>query len=83
MTGAVATLVPNRALAPTHADIAERLRAKADRVQAGEFPELERVVLVLDHAAASPDSWVYGQRTTAATMVGVLEFAKLKEMGLL
>ena len=82
MTGAVAILVPNRALAPTNADIAERLRAMADRVQAGEFPELERVVLVLDQTM-SVDTYVYGQPATVSAMVGVLEFAKLKEMGLL
>lgn len=79
MSGIV-SLVPNKALCTDNAQIAQRLEEVADKIRAGEWPNLQRVVLVFD-TAEDVEQRCYGQPTTNAEMVGVLEYAKRKVMG--
>lgn len=50
----------------------------ADRIEAGEFQDLTRVLFVLDGNAT--DYRVYGQQTSKAYIVGLLEYTKREVM---
>mgnify|MGYP006381560473 CR=1 FL=1 len=75
----VVALLPNNALCVNASDLAARLRDMADRVEGGEFGEVERVIVVLD--APAVDYRCYGRPTDKATLIGLLEYAKAKAMG--
>lgn len=77
----VVSLVPNLALCADVADISSRLRDMADRVEEGEFGEVERVVVIVDSGAV--DYRCYGRPTENGALVGLLEWAKAKAMGLI
>lgn len=79
MSGIV-SLVPNKALCTDNAQIAQRLEEVAAKIRAGEWPHLRRVLLIFD-ADDDVEQRCYGQPTTNAEMVGVLEYAKRKVMG--
>lgn len=72
---AVVELVPNTSLCVDVAQIAERLHCLANRITEGEFPILERIVVVLD-TEHRVKSRVYGRPTTNMELVGLLEYAK-------
>jgi hypothetical protein len=71
----VVKLLPNYALCMDLAAIAERLRTLADRIESGEFGQVERVVCVMEN----PDQVLrrtYGRPTTNMELLGILEYAK-------
>ena len=75
MSGEVVQLLANNALCVDQVDLAARVRQMADRIEAGEFGALERVIFLLDR----PDGIerrVYGRQCNAAELVGLLEWAK-------
>lgn len=76
----VVSLLPNKALCADVADIAARLREMADRIETDEFGQVERVVVVIDSGAI--DYRCYGRPTDNGSLVGLLEWAKAKAMGL-
>lgn len=71
----VVSLVPNNALAVSVADLASRIREMADRIEGGEFGDMERVVFVME-GLDSIDYRVYGRQCSKAELVGILEYAK-------
>lgn len=73
----VVSLIPNSALAVDAKDIADRVRALADRIENGEFGQVERVVVLVDVLGQSMERRVYGRQCCHATLVGLLEYAKL------
>ncbi len=75
----VVSLIPNNALAVSQEDLAARVREMADRIEAGQFGDLERVIFVLD-SAGTTDYRVYGRQCCNATLVGLLEYTKLTVM---
>lgn len=79
MSGVV-SLVPNKALCTDSAQIAGRLEEVAEKIRAGEWPDLRRIVLVFD-TGEDVEQRCYGQPTTNAELVGVLEYTKRKVMG--
>jgi hypothetical protein len=81
MTGQVLRLMPNNALCVDQESLAARLREMADRLEEGEFGDVDRVCVVLDTPGAL-DYRCYGRQTEAAYLVGLLEWAKLKVMGI-
>lgn len=68
-------LVPNRCIAPTAADLADRLLDLACRIEVGELV-CDRVVVVLQMTDGPVDHRVYGPRTSSMELVGLLEYAK-------
>ena len=72
----VVSLVPNKALAMSPDAIADRLENFAQRVRHGEWPNLQRVVVLLDDLDQVHTPWTYGERQTAGQLVGLLEFVK-------
>lgn len=76
----VLSLVPNAALATDIDQIAQRLERLAQRIREGEWTDLRRVLVVLDTGDQVHDL-CYGQPTTNAELVGVLEYTKRKVMG--
>lgn len=76
----VVSLLPNNALCVNAADLAARMRDLADRLEAGEFDEVERMIVVVD--APVIDCLCYGRPTSNAELVGLLEWAKAKTMGM-
>ena len=77
----VVSLVPNLALCADAAGIASRLRDMADQIEEGDFGPVERVVVVVDSGPI--DYRCYGRPTDNGSLVGVLEWAKAKAMGLI
>lgn len=74
--GKVVSLVPNNALAVDKVQLAERIRGFADRLEAGEYGEVERVCCVFDPLGEEVSSRTYGRPTTNMELVGLLEYAK-------
>lgn len=72
-------LVPNRCIALTAADLAERLLDLACRIEVGELV-CDRVVVVLQMTEGPVDYRVYGPRTSSMALVGLLEYAKAEVM---
>lgn len=81
MSANVVSLVPNKALCADVSEIAARLREMADRIEADEFGSVERVVVVVDSGPV--DYRCYGRPTDNGALVGLLEWAKAKAMGLI
>ena len=71
---------PNQAIAENPATLAKRLRAIADLIDAGNYPGLWRLAIVMDTGDAI-DIKAYGPPMTNSDLVGYLEFAKMKAMG--
>ena len=72
--------VPNQAVAEDPATLAKRLRTIADSIDAGNYPGLWRLAIVMD-TGDSIDIKAYGPPMTNSDLVGYLEFAKMKAMG--
>ncbi|OWR25643.1 hypothetical protein CEE55_22440 [Stenotrophomonas pavanii] len=81
MSGVV-HLIPNNALCVDRETLVARIREMADRVEEGEFGDVDRVCIVIDTPGAL-DYRVYGRATDAATLVGLLEWVKAKVMGVI
>jgi len=73
----VLQLIPNNALAVDQHQLAARIREFADRIEAGQFGDVEKVALVVD-CAAGVDHRVYGRQCSAAELVGLLEWSKAR-----
>ena len=73
----VLQLLPNNALAVDRDQLAARIREFADRIEAGQFGEVEKVALILD-SSAGVDHRVYGRQCSAAELVGLMEWCKAK-----
>lgn len=78
----VVHLMPNNALCVDQETLAERIRELADRIQSGEFGEADRVCIVIDTPGAL-EYRVYGRPTDNGSLVGLLEWAKAKVMGVI
>ncbi len=76
---AVVSLVPNSALAVDLQQLAERVRRFAERIEAGEFGELERVCIVFEDAN-DVNYRCYGRPTTNMELVGMFEYAKKRAL---
>ena len=74
--GNVVSLVPNGAIANTREDIAERLRKTAGQIERGEWGDTVMVCVVLEDATLPPNYQAYGQQTSNAHLVGVLEWVQ-------
>lgn len=70
------TLVPNKCLAPTADEVADRIEALAARLRAGEFESLVRVVVIVDERDVQREPFCYGEPTSGGQLVGCLEYAK-------
>ncbi|MBH1476979.1 hypothetical protein I5U59_09335 [Stenotrophomonas maltophilia] len=70
-------LIPNNALAVDQDQLAARIREFADRIEAGQFGEVERVALVID-SPTGVDYRVYGRQCCAAELVGLMEWCKAR-----
>lgn len=75
----VVTLIPNNALAIDAKELAQRVRQLADRIEDGQFGDLERVIVLLD-AGSHVCNRVYGRQCSHAELVGLLEYAKFSIM---
>lgn len=73
----VLQLIPNNALAVDQHQLAARIREFADRIEAGQFADVEKVALVVD-CSTGVDHQVYGRQCSAAELVGLLEWCKAK-----
>ena len=73
----VVSLIPNNALAVNMAELADRIRMVADKVEAGEFDEVERAIILLD-CTDGVARRVYGRQCNRAELVGLLEYAKAR-----
>lgn len=78
MSEKVISLVPNRNYAPTAETMAARLEEYAASIRAGDWPELERIVLVLDTGATKVR--IVGRECNNAEMVGLLQYAIFRTM---
>lgn len=76
----VVSLLPNDALCVSAVGLVARVRDLADRLEGGEFGEVERMIVVVD--APEIDCLCYGRPTSNAELVGLLEWAKAKTMGM-
>jgi len=76
---AVVHLIPNNALAVNQEQLADCMRRFADRLEAGEFGEIERLCIILD-GGDTTDYQCYGRQCNKAELVGVLEYAKARIM---
>lgn len=72
----VVSLVPNGAIANDLPTLAERLRKMADQIERGEWGEVAMACVVLEMANGAPSYQSYGQATTNAHLVGVLEWVQ-------
>lgn len=79
-SGQVLTLLPNRAIANSNADIAERLEALAASIRAGNKGDVRHAIVVLHSPGQSMLPFCYGERTTKAELVGFLHFAAHAEI---
>jgi len=77
--GNVVSLIPNNALAVDLPQLAERVRRFADRLEAGQFGELERVCILFENVH-DVEYRCYGRPTTNMELVGMLEYAKKRVM---
>lgn len=77
----VVQIIPNNALCVDQESLAARFREFGDRLEGGEFGEVERAVIVLDLADGGTDYRCYGRPTTNMEVVGLLEWAKAQVMG--
>lgn len=75
MNGRVLSLMPNRAIALSNADIADRLESMAASIRAGEKGDVRSVMLILCGGAGTLAPTVYGQRMSNAEAVGFLQYA--------
>lgn len=76
MSDNVVSLVPNGAIANTLPDLADCLRKLADQIERGEWGDVAMVCTVMDMADGPPNYQPYGQMTTNAHLVGVLEWVQ-------
>lgn len=79
----VMQLIPNNSLCVDRETMALRIREIADRIEGGEFGDVDRVCIVIDTPRAPLEYRVYGRPTDNATLVGLLEWLKAKVMGVL
>ena len=70
----VVTLIPNNNLCMDAADLAARVRALADRIEAGKYEGIERVIVLTN--AASLGWEVFGRQCNTAELIGLLEYTK-------
>lgn len=70
-------LIPNNALTVNQQQLAARIREFADRIEAGQFGEVEKVALVID-SPTGVDYRVYGRQCNAAELVGLMEWCKVR-----
>lgn len=71
----VVSLVPNHALANDQPSLADKVRALADRIEKGAYPDLHRIIVLADSGSIHWE--VYGRPCNRAEVVGLLEYAKL------
>lgn len=79
MSSQVVSLIPNNALCVDQEDLAKRMEQMAARIRSGQFPDLERVTVLLEVGNAI-DYRCYGRPTTNMELVGMLEYAKRRVM---
>lgn len=77
----VVELLPNNALCVDQHSMAERMRDLAARIEAGEFGDLDRVVVIMDCPMGELSYRCYGRATQNVELVGLLEWLKAKIMG--
>lgn len=58
-----------------------RIREFADRVEAGDFGEVDRVFVLAESGGAITNE-IYGRETNGFQLIGLLDVAKAKAMGL-
>lgn len=75
MNRRVLSLMPNKAIAPSNADIADRLEALAASIRAGDKGDVRSVMLILCGGPGTLAPTVYGQRMSHAEVVGFLQYA--------
>lgn len=75
----VVKLVPNNALCVDQEGMAAALERCAARVRAGEFTDLERVIVIYD-VGSSVYPNTYGRQCNRAELIGLLEYAKATTM---
>lgn len=76
---AVVRLIPNNALAVNQQQLAECMRRFADRLEGGEWGEVERLCIVIE-VDGGTDYQCYGRQCNRAELVGLLEYAKARIM---
>jgi hypothetical protein len=74
MEAKILSLIPNNCLAVGNEDLAEKLDRCAARVRAGEFPDLERVIVIYDTPTRIYPN-TYGRQCNKAELVGLLHYA--------
>ena len=75
MNGRVLSLMPNRAIAPSNADIADRLEGLAASIRSGERGDVRSIMVILCGGTGTLSPLVYGQRMSNAEAVGFLQYA--------
>jgi len=77
----VVELLPNNSLCVDQQSLAARVRDLADRIEAGEFGELDRAVVIMDCPMGALSYRCYGRPTRTVELVGLLEWTKARVMG--
>jgi hypothetical protein len=75
MSDNVVKLLPNNALCVDMQALAARVKAFGERLEAGEFGAIERVVILFEDADTVRRR-TYGRPTSSMELVGLLEYAK-------